>query len=195
MSFTTVENVALYLNREIDDLTDLELAQVEMLIPYVDGIISDYCGWEMLATDYTNKRYDGSGTDVLDLRVSPVNTITQIRIRANDGTFTDITDGVEILEGGLIQFLPYATTDSTTFTAGIKNIFVTFNAGYATTAVPYALVYAATSLIVEHFYKIIDENTGTEDEKFAEVSFKNNRPVITPPVARMLDRYRLVSIF
>ena len=194
MSFTTVDEVALYLNRQSIELTTLERSQVEMVIPFMDGLITNYCGWNLLATDYTNKRFDGTGLKTLDLRMYPINSLTQVRVRANDGTFTDVTTGVETFDDGVISFLPYATTDVTTFTAGTKNWFLTFNAGYAPGSIPHDLAYSATLLVVEHFNKIIDENTGLSDEKFEGITFQNANLEIPPSVKRMLDRYRLVSI-
>jgi len=216
MSYTTKEDVALFLNRDIDELSEMELAQIELLLPYADGLINNYTGWNMLSTDYVDKRYDGNGTNTLDLRLNPVNTVTQIRIRETDGTFTDVTAGVEILEGGVIQFLPYATTSVVLFTAGVKNIFVTFNAGYIPAAaavaeiigppyvaavpavastIPYELAYAANYLVALHYNKVIDENIGSDDEKFEGVTFKNTDMVLPKPVSHLLDRFRLISVF
>jgi hypothetical protein len=193
MSYTTKEDVALFLNRDIDELSVMELAQIELLLPYADGLINNYTGWNMLSTDYVDKRYDGNGTNTLDLRLNPVNTVTQIRIRETDGTFTDVTAGVEILEGGVIQFLPYATTSVVLFTAGVKNIFVTFNAGYV--VIPNELAYAANYLVALHYNKVIDENIGSDDEKFEGVTFKNTDMVLPKPVSHLLDRFRLISVF
>lgn len=195
MSYTTVDEVALFLNREVADLTALETSQLGTTISYMDGVINNYCGWNLLATDYTDKRFDGSGTNTLDLRLSPVNTITEVKVRAADGTFTEVTTGIEILEDGLIQFLPWAVTDVTTFTTGVKNWFITFNAGFEDGEVPYELRYAATFLTAIHFNKIIDENMGAEEEKFEGVTFKNITLEMPSSVKRTLDRYRLVSIF
>lgn len=216
MSFTTVEEVALYLNRNLIDFDTLELEQINMLISHVDGMINNYCGWDMIAQDYVDKRFDGSGTNTLDLRLYPVNYITQVRVRADDGTFTDVTDGIEILDDGLIQFLPYASTDYTTFTTGTKNWFISVNAGFhqaiaevvadagppvieavaaQASNVPKDLTYAASTLVAQHFNKLIDENIGSEEEQFDGATLKNAPLIITSPVRRMLDRYRMVSIF
>ncbi len=195
MSYATVEEVALFLNREVTDFSALELAQINFLLPYIDGVINNYCGWNMLDTEYTDKRFDGSGTDSLDLRLSPVSSLIQARVRAADGTFTDATDGIELLDDGVIKFLPYATTEITTFTAGSKNWFISFTAGYDSSNIPYELSYASCCLVALHFNKIIDENLGEQEEKFGEVTFKNESLAIPKPVARLLDRFRLVSIF
>jgi hypothetical protein len=195
MSFTTVDEVALFLNRDIADLTDFEHAQINMAILYVDGVINNYCGWNMLATDYVDKRYDGSGLSTQDLRLYPINSVTTVKSREADGSFTDATLGVEILEGGILQFLPYATTSVTTFTAGVTNWFISFNAGFEEGNIPFELAYAANFLTTLHFNKFRDENLGEDEEKFGEATFKNTNLVLPKTVTRVLDRYRLVSIF
>lgn len=195
MSFTTVDEVALFLNMDVDTLSDLELAQIEMTIPYVDGIINDYCGWNMLATDYTLKRFDGSGTNTLDLRMYPINTLTLAKVRAADGTFVDATVGIEILDDGILQFLPYATTETTSFTAGVKNWFLTFNAGFATGNIPHSLAYSANYLTSINFSKMTAGNIGELEEKVEGISIKSDLLELPVNVKRSLDRYRLVSIF
>lgn len=194
MSLTTVADVALFLNMDVTDLSTKEIAQIEMTIPLIEGVIANYCGWELLATDYTDKRFDGNGTNTLDVRLYPVNTLESVKVRETDGTFTDVTAGVEILEGGLLQFLPYATTAVTTFTAGVKNWFLTFNAGFEDTAIPKALAYAANYLVAINFSKIVAGNIGESEEKFGEVILKTDNLELPRLVQTSLDRYRLVSI-
>lgn len=195
MSYTTIEDVALFLNRDIAELTSMEVAQIGMSINYIDGLINNYCGWNMLNTSYVGKRFDGSGVNSLDLRLYPINAITQVKVRADDGTFTDVTDGIEVLDDGIIQFLPYADTDVTVFTSGTKNWYISFNAGYLPGEVPQELSYAASYLVTLHFNKIIDENLGSEDEKFEGTTFKNTSLAIPPTVTRTLDRFRMVSVY
>lgn len=210
MSYTTVDNVALFLNRDILDLTVQETTQINLLIQQVDGVINSYCGWDMRATTYTDKRFDGTGTNTMDLELYPINSITQVRVRDTDGSFIDVTAGVETLEGGLIQFLPWATTDVTTFTAGVSNWFLTFNAGFTPeipavvgppavaaipTTVPHELSYAASYLVALNFIKIIDESISATEEKFSEITLHNVDMELPKMIKRVLDRHRKVSIY
>lgn len=196
MSFTTVESVALFLNRDIADFTALELAQVAALIINIDGIINNYCGWTMTATDYTDKRFNGSGTDTLDLRVYPINSVTSVRLRDTEGVFTDITDSIEILDDGILQILPYqGVSGATSFTSGKNNCFITFNAGFEDGSIPHELEYAANQLASLNFNKITDENLSAEEEVFDNIRFKNNTLELPLVVRRNLDRYRLISVY
>ena len=181
MSFTTVEAAILFCNQDIDALSDMQQAQVSAMILYIDGVICNYCGWNLLATDYVNKRFDGDGSTSIDLRVNPINSVLQVRERASDLTFTDYTSQIEIFpEDGVIQLLP---TAGVSFTAGIKNEFVSFNAGFTEGSIPYDLQYAANYLV------------GVKAQKNTAIDIDFNSIELPLLVQRVLDRYRLVSIF
>ncbi|BCS54033.1 hypothetical protein [Geobacter sp. SVR] len=192
MSFTTIASACASLNKDPADLSPLETTQVSMLITQIDGVIINYCGWHLLARDYTDKRYDGDGTALLDLRVYPVNSVTGLRMRDSGGTFTDYDPStLEILDGGLLQFDP-ATASGSTFTTGKNNIFISFNAGFTTA--PSDLEYAANYLIALHFNRIVNDAMGVQSLKNmgAEVVFSDlELPIM---VKRVLDRYQIPSI-
>lgn len=192
MSFTTVEDAALALNRLDTSLTPLELAQLEALILQVDGVINDYCGWNMLATTFTNKRFDGSGTDTLDLKVCTINSLTVVKERLLGGEFNDITTSIEILDDGIIRFLPEV---SSTFTTGTKNYFLTYNAGYPEGSIPSGLTWAANYLININFGKITNESVGLKSNKNTNIDVVFDSIELPVLVARTLDRYRLISLF
>jgi len=191
MSFTTVDNVTLFLNKET--LTSFEEDVVRMLIPYVDGVMNNYCGVNLLATDYIEKRFNGSGSDTLDLKVYPINSVTNVKIREDETTFTDVVTSVYLDGDSYLYLDQYAET--TTFPAGKRNIYVTFNAGYAEGAIPPELGYAADHLISINFRKIVDESSGMEAGKFGEADFKMSSIELPVLVKRVLDRYRMVSIY
>lgn len=191
MSFTTVDNVTMFLNKET--LTSFEEDVVRMLIPYVDGVMNNYCGTNLLATDYTDVRFDGSGSDTLDLKVYPINSVTHVKLREDATTFTDVVTSVYLNNDSYLYLDPYA--DTTTFPSGRKNVYVTFNAGYTEDAVPAELGYAACHLISINFRKITDETIGIEEGKFGEADFKLSSLELPVLVKRVLDRYRMVSIY
>jgi len=191
MSFTTVDNVTMFLNKE--SLTSFEEDVVRMLIPYIDGVINNYCGTNLLATDYTDIRFNGSGSDTLDLKVYPINSVTRVKIREDVTTFNDVVTSVYLNNDSYLYLDQYA--DTTTFPAGRKNIYVTFNAGYAEDAVPSELGYAACNLISLNFRKITDETIGIDAGKFGEADFKLSSLELPVLVKRVLDRYRMVSIY
>lgn len=195
MSFTTVDDAALSINENLASLTALQLAQLTALVAQVDGIINNYCGWNLLATDYVDKRFSGSGTSKLDLRMQPINSLTTVKVRETDGSFTDVTTGVEILDSGELQFLPYATTDTTVFTAGYQNWFLTFNAGYLPGSIPTDLVWAANYLVTLHYGKTVNQSVGLLSNKNTDIDVTFESVELPRLVTRTLDRYRLVSVF
>jgi hypothetical protein len=192
MSFTTVAAVTTFLNKET--LTAFETNIVSMLIPFVDGVINNYCGTNLLSTDYVEKRFDGTGGDTLDLGVYPINTVTSVKFREDATTFTDVTTSCYFENNdGLLRLDEYA--DVTTFTSGTRNVFVTFNAGYVDGSVPSDLSYAASYLVAINFKRIANEYLGIEEGKFSEVDFKFDPLELPLLVKRVLDRYRVVAIY
>ena len=179
MSFTTVDDVKLFLNKE--SLTPFETAQVERLIPHVDAVINNYCGWNLLASDYENY-YNGDGTATLDLKVYPLNTLTSVTLDDEDIT-SDVT---YISKDGVLTY-------GSVFTSGTNNVKVVFNAGFVT--VPQDLQYAADYLVVVNFNRITQENIGISRGKFNNVEVDFNPDDLPKLVTRVLDRYRHVSIY
>jgi hypothetical protein len=187
MSFTTVDNVRLFLGKET--LSPAEELTVEMLIELIDGVIMDYCGWEMLARDYTDKFFDGTGTDMLNLGVYPINTLTSVNDTSAD---TDITGSLRVNnEEGTLLF----PASSGTFTSGKQNISVTFNAGYEAEKIPKQLVYAANYLVVINYNRILTGTIGMLEERFNGIVAKYDSEDMPAVVKRVLDRHRKVLIF
>lgn len=188
--YTTLEDVALFLNIEENTLTLFEAAQIRQLIPFVAGVIDNYCGYALAATAYTNKAFDGTGTNTLDLRVYPVNSVTEIKISQGDGTFIDYTADVEILEDGIIRFKPEI---GGTFTAGTSNVIATFNAGMPN--IPEDIAFAATYLVAINFNKISRYLIGISEQSATGTTTKYDSIELPVMVKRVLDRYRKISIF
>lgn len=185
MACTTVEKVKLFLNRT--ELTLLETAQVEMLIDLVDGVITSYCGWNLLAADYTDRVFTGNGTSSADLKVYPINSVTSVTQNGED-----ITSQVSVsVEDGYLYFPSDA---GTVFTSG-STLKVTFNGGLTDDMIPNDLVYAATYLVVINMKRIAQDTIGIAEGKFNTIEVKYDSTDIPVLVKRVLDRYRQVSIY
>lgn len=194
MSFTTVDNVKMFLNT--DSLSVFETGIINMLIPMIDGVIKNYCGWNLLETDYENKLFDGTGTGTLDLRVYPINSIDSIFEIATDGVETEVTDELVTeydLEDSYIRFK--VGSDLTRFTSGSRNYKITFNAGYDVISIPSELSYAASYLVAINYNKITNDMIGIEESKFKDIDVKLDSVELPVLVKRVLDRYRIISIF
>lgn len=191
MSFTNLDTVTLYLNRE--ELTLLESQQVEMLIKQVDGIISNYCGWDMLASERV-KRLNGNGTADLDLGAYPLNSLTHVKY--NDGTgWVDVTTDCDLIASEGIISLFSDSASITTFPAGTRNVEVSANLGYSAEAMPWELTYAASMLVITLFNRITTENIGVNKERFEQDEVEYSSVDIPPGVAKVLDRYRKLWVF
>jgi hypothetical protein len=184
MDFTTPANVMKFLNKTA--LTAQESAIVDMLIKSINGVINNYCGWDVLAKDYTNKVFDGKGGKTLDLRALPLNSLTSLVIGDIDYT-ADVTLNNE--DGEL-----YFTSESgISFTSGTRNIVVTYNAGF--TVVPDELDHVAAWLVALFFNRIKLENIGVAEERFNDIEVKYDSTDLPVLVKHTLDRYRRVGIF
>lgn len=187
MSLTTEDSVKFFLSKET--LTTFQSDLVQVLIDLIDGVICSYCGWNLLETSYVSKLYDGNGLSELDLKVYPV---TQLLSVYDVGSDSDITSTVNLdSENGSI----YYASGGTKFTAGLKNIKVSFTAGYTELTAPAALVYAANYLVAVNFNRLQSESLGVAEQKFNQIEVKYTADDLPPLVTRMLDRYRVISIF
>jgi len=183
MNFTTSEKVAMFLNKT--SLLLGEAATIDMLLDMVDGVIKNYCGWEILAKDYTYT-LSGDGTATLYLKQAPVNSVDSLVFDDTDYT-ADVTISTD---DGILSF---STDSGLSFTSGTDNIEVTYNAGYL--AVPNDLAYAASWLVAINFNRITQESIGITKEQFQDVHVEYDRTDIPVMVKHVLDRYRQIGIF
>ena len=184
MDFTTPDNVKIFLNKTV--LTTQELAIVTMLIASINGVIKNYCGWEVLAKDYTDKVFNGNGGTTLDVKALPLNSLALLTIDGVDYT-ADVSLNDE--DGEL-----YFTSDTgLTFTSGTRNIVATYNAGYP--VVPDELVHVASWLVAIFFGRIKLENIGVAEERFNDIEVKYDPTDLPVLVKKTLDRYRRIGIY
>lgn len=193
MSFTTIENVQLFLNRD-EDLSPFEVQVLEMLIPMVDGVINNYCGLNLLATNYNDKRFSGKGGDTLDLKVFPINSVSSVKIREDASTFTDVTTSVYFVPDDTLLYLDQFA-DTASFPAGVNNIYVSFNAGFLAEDMPPELSYGASYLVALNFKKIINEWVAADQAQFEQMQIKLSDSELPVLVRRVLDRYRNVAVY
>lgn len=184
MSFTTLENVRKFLSKpSLDEITDQPL--VELLIECVDGVIENYCGWAILARDYS-KVFSGNGGTSLDVGVYPLNTVSLCTIGGEDRL-----SAIELnSEDGEVYF---DSSSGFSFTSGTRNVKIDFNAGYA--EVPKDLAYAATWLVCSNFRLVDEDSIGIAKESFQSLAVEfepNDLPFF---VKRVLDRYRRVKVY
>lgn len=184
MQFTTAENVLKFLNKEA--FTDQESAIISMLIPQIDGVVRNYCGWEVTAKDYTEKLFDGTGGYTLDLKSLPLNELSELLIDGED--YTDVVSANQ--EDGELFF---TTSDGITFTSGTRNISATYNSGYLN--VPTDLDFAAAWLVALFFSRIDLENLGVAEEQFNAAGVKYDPTDLPVLVKHTLDRYRRIGIY
>lgn len=128
-------------------------AQLTTLLSVATAVLQRYCGRDSFeAADYT-EALDGTGTEALIVRNSPINSITSIKTVSDDGTAGTAWDSSTYRAAsdgsGVIHRLPYGRptrvraddygtvrTDTyeaaAVFPEGRENIQVVYNGGYAT---------------------------------------------------------------
>lgn len=183
MSFTTIDNVKLFLNKTSLDTNESALAT--LLITVIDGVIKNYCGWEIAAKDYS-KKFDGNGTDTLGVEVYPINAVTAVTI---DGVDSLATVSINYDDGELY----FDSTTGTVFTSGKLNVSVDFNAGFTT--IPDDLTYAASWLVALNFKRIVEETVGISSQKLDILTVNYDPSDIPVMVKHVLDRYRYLRIY
>ena len=182
MSLTTVDNVMAFMSKE--SFTPLQTLTVQQLIPLVDEIIVNYCGWNLLAKTYEGEQYNGNGSAELDLLAAPVTTVTKVLVDGTD-VIADIKVGKK--EGVLLL-----TTGS--FTVGRLNVEVDFTAGYDETTSPGDLQYAANYLVVINMTQAEDGTFGVKSDKLKDSTTEFNTNDLPPLVTRVLNRYRRIGL-
>lgn len=142
MAYTTLTNVKQYLVLE----NDKEDAVLNLLITQVSAAMDAIMSRTIASANYT-ETYDGSGegyaATCLYLDQQPVTSVTSVVV---DGTTIPASNGTSsgwLLSQGVLSLIGYS------FTAGTKNITVSYTAGYATT--PPALETVATMLVAQRF--------------------------------------------
>ena len=192
MAIATAANVRDYIRALTGTGEDTLL---NSLILRFDRVGSSFCGFPTASnlSTFENNTYthyfDGDGSDRLQLRVVPANTITSVHVDVNREYGSDSlvasSDYELFTDEGLL--LLKTDSDQGSFSTGYRSIKVVYTAGF--TAIPDAIVHAC-GIQVNHWYmnrdtigkSKITQNTSTID--VAPLS-------LLPEVKQALSPYRL----
>ena len=185
---TTLANVKEYL--DVPSAEPGDDAFLNRLVSAADALIKKYCGRVIEGADITEYHSAVSGQTELTLVEYPVNSIASIHDdpdRTYDAaTLIDVDEYVYNAASGIV------TLDGASFGAGIDNVKVVYNAGYAT--VPADLEQAAIELIAKEFYAkdklrhgVLSVSAGGETTSYFSGA-------LYPETKAVLDRYRKVRL-
>ena len=178
---TTTVRVNLYLGKTGT------AALVTDLITLIDGFIQNYCGHNFISAPYTSEKYNGDGTDTLLLKQYPIITVTSIYIDNTLLSSTCYDDTTNKVSGLYLNQGKIVLIDGSTFTTGTQNIWITYNAGYAT--IPADISLIATQMICE----LYNNPTGVTSERIGQYSVSYGSIAegkISPRYAAILDKYK-----
>jgi len=130
---------------------------LDSLILRFDRIGSSYCGFPTNSnlSTFENNTYthyfDGDGSDRLNLRVRPANTITSVHVDVDRDYGSDelVASGDYELFSDEGLLLLKTDSDQGSFTTGYRSVKVVYTAGY--TSIPDAIVHAC-GIQVNHWY-------------------------------------------
>ena len=150
-SATQVRGFLRALSGTADDTT------LDTFIARFDEVASGWCGFPLAANQITfeNNTYthyfDGDGSDTLQLRVVPANTISSVYVDVDRsyGSDTLVDSGDYTLDSDLGLLLLDTDSDQGSFTTGYRSVKVTYTAGF--TSIPDAIVHAC-GVQVAHWY-------------------------------------------
>lgn len=114
-------------------------ALIATLITSVSNFIEQWLSRSIAAATYTEV-YDGNGSDKLYLHNSPVNSITSV---SADGLL--LPQSLSTLQDGWVLVRRTLRLRGMTFSKGVGNVTVVYNAGYAT--VPPAIAQACMETV------------------------------------------------
>ena len=175
---TTYANVKEYLGLTDDNDEDF----IGNLITRASDFIAKYCRRVFQDADYT-EYYNGVGNRSICLKQYPVNSVASLHDDLDREYGTDhliaTTDYVIDEDAGIL------TLDGYRFGAGLKNIKVVYNAGYAT--IPANLEQACIELVSMKYNT--KESEGIKSEKIGSYSVSYSEAEIPATIKATLTKY------
>ncbi len=154
MALTTAATVRGYIRALTGTAEDTLL---DTLIARFDDVASAHCGFPVDSNQSTfeNNTYthyfDGDGSDKLELRVVPANTITSVYVDVDRsyGSDTLVASSDYTLDTRLGLLILETDSDQGSFSTGYRSVKVTYTAGFTT--IPDGIVHAC-GIQVNHWY-------------------------------------------
>jgi hypothetical protein len=159
-------------------------------------MIESYCnGRRFASTVYTNEKYDGTGTQLINARHFPITALSAYEYNA--GTVGDVD--WDSLQDDFISYIddvagPGQFYYENGFARGTRNYRFSYTAGYAT--IPYDLEQACLDLCVFIYNSrssqgMLSETLG--DRSYTKMQFTGN-PIDNIGIDLVLEKYRTPTI-
>lgn len=203
----TLNQVRAYLGVK-DGFTDND-SQFEEYITLCSGAIEEYTQRKFAVQEIT-EYLDGDGTDFLVVSFPPVHSLVgvsealrldSLQYRDADGTgdWTDVTDDEDYIHIDQSKSWRIQLLGGDYFPEGIKNIKVVYNTGWAQVDIPADVQKVALEMVASMWDEAKKSGVGRLGQSSQGTSSMGGNLTTAyvdmhPRWARVLDRYRLVSI-
>lgn len=185
IDLTTVDAVKTYMGITGTDLDAL----LQQLITGLSQYVIDFCGGPIKSASYTEV-YDGTGGPVLMLRVTPVTAVASVTVDRLALSYVNpaTTSGVGYSFSTKALYL-----SGRNFTAGLRNVAVTYTGGYTT--VPDSLAEAVVEAVAERAQRARNEGITSRSIAGESVTFTNgNVPQWAKDVFKLYRRVVPVTV-
>ena len=192
MALATAAQVRAFLRALSGTAEDTTL---DTFIARFDEIASGYCGFPLASNQITfeNNTYthyfDGDGSDRVQLRVIPANTITSIHVDVDRSYDSDslVASSDYTLDSDLGLVVLNTDSDQGSFTTGYRSVKIIYTAGF--TSIPDGIIHAC-GVQVAHWYANRD-TIGKPKINQAGSSIDVQSLALLPEVRQALAPYRL----
>jgi uncharacterized phiE125 gp8 family phage protein len=184
MGLITLSDLKTYL--EITDTTFDTI--LNDLIEAVSEEFETYTSRKFIQATYTDEYFDGDGTRILWLPNWPIISVTSV-----------VENDVTLTEGNEEDYIVYKEEGylwrvGTVWAEGVKNIKITYTAGYLQSDIPKDLVLAVKKQVAFEWQKQKSKRWGEQARTFPDGSITFIISELLPDVQDILNRYKRMRI-
>lgn len=179
MEYTTSTAVKNYLQTEIASGLN---SQITDYIQAISEFVDNEIGYPLYSTIETTRKYDGSGTGLLD--VDPVHTITEVTVDGSVVSPVELPYNEDVKEQLRLSTGTFGASDAGVEVTGIFSKSKTL---------PKSITHAVTILVGLIVRQLKDQSDGIQSEKIGDytVSFKSEKDRLDYELAmKIIDGYK-----
>jgi len=183
-----------YIGAKANDTSKDEL--LEDCINAASDMIIKHCNRDFLAANYV-EYVSGHGTSLLLLPQFPVNSVTEIKVVASDGSLENLFNGDDTISNtAFVEEAAITLRKGYCFPAGKRNIKVSFNAGYESIPPAVAKVCKEIAAMIYKESKDGEDRLGVRSEsKGVGATTSKSFYLTSEELLSRLDSFRKVNVW